>query len=284
MSYYRLTAFEDATLPPGQEIDDLSTGRAPSTLIDVAGGTFDAYGTRARLPSRQEIGASGLYVGAYLLADHAGNLLVDHAGNLLIPAAPTLFLRHQVDRLRALVGRRGRLWRRREDGALQWRLARLLRVQVEGNVERAAAVVAQTTATFEAAGATWKAAAGSSSTTALTTSSTKTANVETLGNGPVEDAVITVTATGTITSFRLYSTALGVDWTWTGSLTAGQSLVVDCGALTVRKQGVDAYSGFALNAGHTAAGWLPLAAGSNTLLMVANQAGSCVITYYDQWL
>jgi DNA repair protein RecO (recombination protein O) len=76
----------------------------------------------------------------------------------------------------------------------------------------------------------------------------------------------------------------GVAWSWTGSLTTGQALVVDAGARTVRQAGVDAYSGFALASTHTARGWLPLAAGINSLQIASVGPGSAALTFYPQFL
>ena len=283
---YRITAFGAVPLPDAMTEDDLSTGRVASSLVPTLGGALDIYGTRQRAPGKQEIEVRGMYVGEVrYLVSHAGDQLVDHAGNLLIAGSSRNWLRQQVDALRGMVGRRDQLWRRRdEDGVRQWRTARLLGVHMEQDTERWAAEVAEVRATFEAAQGAWRGVAAVVDTASLTANVTATETVTVLGNAPVEDAIITLTATGTITSLRVRVLALGIDWTWAGTLTAGQSLVVDCGALTVRKAGLDAYSGFTLNAGHTAAGWLPLAVGDNAVLLLATGTGTATISHYDQWL
>lgn len=285
---YRISAFGAVNLPDAMTEDDLSTVRVRSGLADTLGGAVDVFGARQRLPGRQELSVSGLYVGdVRYLVTATGNQLVDHNGNLLIASTGRNWLRQQVDALRGMVGKRASLWRRRDDdGAQQWRTARLLGVQTKQDTERWAAEVAEINATFETAQAAWRAANAVTDSASLSANVTATKVVTALGNAPVEDAVITMTAAGgTLTSLRVRVTALGVDWTWTGSLAAGQSLVVDCGAMTVRKQGADAYSGFVLNAGHTAAGWLPLAVGDNSVLLLTSGAGgTCAISHYDQWI
>lgn len=283
---YRITAFGQVNLPDSMTEDDLSTARVPTGLADTLGGAVDVFGARQRLPSRQELSVGGLYLGTVrYLVSAAGNQLVDHLGNPVVVSSGRTYLREQLDALRGMVGKRDQLWRRRdEDGAMQWRTARLLSVETKQDTEHWAAEVAEATATFETAQGTWRGESAVTDTTGLNTNITKGQTVAVLGNAPVEDAVITLTASGTVTSFRVRNTAMGVDWTWTGSLTPGQALVVDCGAMTVRAAGVDAYGGFVLNAGHTAAGWLPLAVGDNSLLLLANAAATCVITHYNQWI
>lgn len=283
---YRITAFGDVPLPDSMTVDDLSTARAAGTIVDTLGGVFDAYGTRQRLPRRQELSVSGIYQGTLdYLVDHSGNQLVDDSSNDLIAGTATNSVRGQVEALRARVGWRDQLWRQRDDDAvLQWRYARLLAVQMRGDVGRWAADVAEVNALFETAQGAWRSTAAVTDSLTLTAALTGTQRVIVDGNVQVDDAIVTLTASATITSFRVTCAAIGVDWTWTGSLTAGQSLVVDCGALTVRKAGADAYSTFVLNSGHTAVGWLPLAVGANDLAMLASAAGTVSIAHYDQWL
>lgn len=283
---YRITAFGAVSLPDAMLEDDLSTARVASSLTGTLGGVVDIYGPRQRAAGKQEIEVSGLYVGEVrYLVSHAGDQLVDHAGNSLIAESGRRWLRQQVELLRGMVGRRDQLWRRRDDdGAMHWRTARLLGVEMEQDTDRWAAEVAQVKARFETAQGAWRGAAAVVNTVSLQSNVSRTETMQILGNAPVEDSVITLTATGTITSLRVRVTALGIDWTWAGSLTAGQTLTVDCGALTVRKAGADAYSGFTLNAGHTAAGWLPLAVGSNAVLLLATGPGTVTISHFDQWL
>lgn len=284
---YRISAFGAVALPDAMTEDDLSTARTISGLIDVVGGTFDVYGTRQRLPTKQELSVRGIYAGAVnFLVSHAGDQLVTASGSLLIAGSAANNLRVQVEELRAMVGRRDQLWRRRDDdGVLQWRYARLLAVQARGNVENWAADVAELTATFETAQGRWRSSSTTSAAATLPSGgAVRPLYINTGGNAPVEDAVITLAAMAAISSFRVQSAALGVDWQWTGSLSAGQSLSVDCGALTVRRDTTDVYANFGLNAGHTAPGWLPLAVGANTLTVTTNGAGTATATWYNQWL
>lgn len=280
---YVLTEFNDVPLPAGMAEDDFSTGEAESALIDSVNGAFDYFGDRVRLPRRRTITQRGIYVGetAYLV-DDAGNYIVDESGNRIIAGSATAMLRAAVDAIKAQQGQRGPLWRRRDDGALQWARARLLRVDYPRTVEDAGRV-AHVDCTFETLDAGWRAATATTTAASVSAGATAGLVVPNAGIVSVPDAVFSAAATsGTVTSVRVQGQ--GIDWTWTGSLTTGQTLTVDAGAQTVRRGSADAYGGFARASGHTAAGWLPLAPGDNVLLVtVAGGNANITVTHYDQF-
>ena len=97
-----------------------------------------------------------------------------------------------------------------------------------------------------------------------------TPNTCALGNAPVSDWVLTITATtNSITDITI---TLGPNTlTWTGTISAGQALVIDASAYTVKNNGVDALStygsgGFpAINPNDTPAVSATNASGSGTL-------------------
>jgi len=98
---------------------------------------------------------------------------------------------------------------------------------------------------------------------------------------PVYDGVLSIARTsGTITSVTV--SGGGVNFVWTGSIGAGQTLVIDAGAQTVTIGAADAYAGFALGA--TARDWLPLEVGIN-ILSVTVVGGNATISmsHYNQW-
>lgn len=286
---HRIYQFGSIPLPPAMPEDDLSTGQADSTLQNTAGGgIFDVWGTARRLPRKQQITFRGKYElsdsGRFTTSrteyviDHAGNFIVDHAGNRIVADYAALALRRHVDQIKAAEGTRQNLYRRREDdSAVEWKLARLLKVSYVREIDDAGAV-AQVEALFETMQACWRA------NTATTVTSALPAGLA-LQNGsdvPVNDGVLTVTASGAISQISI--TGPGIALTWAGSLTAGQALVIDAGNQTIRRAGVDAYSGLSRGAGHTAAGWLPIAVGASILWIQANGAGTASLSYYEQHL
>jgi hypothetical protein len=63
---------------------------------------------------------------------------------------------------------------------------------------------------------------------------------------------------------------------------------VDCGQRSVKNNGVDAYSGLALNSGHTVADWLQIAPGANTITITytgnADNSAGVTLSFYDGWM
>lgn len=272
---YKITHFGDIALPKVMFQEDMGTAASASMVRQAAGAAFDWRGTARQWPTYQQLAIRAHYSGdIFYLIDEAVNDLVDEAGNNLIAGEATAILRNQIDDFAGMVGRSAALWRERDDGTRQWRTARLLKVTPRQSIEQWSADVAEIEATFEAANGGWRSAA------AVTVSSTLAANVPcTLiiapgGNIEVRDAIITVTASATITGITVTAPAVGVALAWTGSLTSGQTLTIDCGAQTVRRGTVNQYSGFSLAAGHTARGWLPLGNGNNIITVTANNNAS----------
>lgn len=281
---YALYRFGDVILPDRIPEDSLYTGDVESTLLDSVGGVFDYFGARQRLPRQLVIPHKGRYLGerAYIV-DHAGNQIIDHAGNRLVNGTATGQLVAQVDALRERLGQRDRLWRRRDsDGVLQWKLARLMRVDGADVIENIDQVVDLTLA-FETSMAAWR-----SATATMTSlgggSGNRALTVNVRGSAPVSDAVIAITAAATVTSIRVQHGDMGVDWTWAGALASGQILTIDAGAQTVRIGSANAYSGLAYNAAHRARGLLPLRPGTNGLMITSDASASVSLTHYDQWL
>lgn len=109
-----------------------------------------------------------------------------------------------------------------------------------------------------------------------------------VNDGQLRQADVTITITAgaaTISNIRLRVN--DCDWTWTGTVAIGTSLVVDCGAKSIKNNTVDAYSGFALNAGHTVADWWQIEPGNNTVTInyTGNAGADATVTwdYYDAW-
>ena len=72
--------------------------------------------------------------------------------------------------------------------------------------------------------------------------------------------------------------------TWTGTLANGVALTIDAGAQTFLNGSTDAYSGLAYASAHTARGILPLAPGTNGLMITTDASASVSLSHYDQWL
>lgn len=283
---YSLTHFGAVPLPDRMSEDGLDTGNISGTLVLSIGGAFDRLGAARALPPVNVISHAGLYAtsGSVFWVDHAGNQIVDHAGNRMLVATEDGWLRAQVDLLRGMHGKRDRLYRRRDnDGALQWVNARLVSVQEQKTIEDAG-VTAELRSTFETAMSAWRSSSLSVATGTLVSGGNVALLVSNDGNAPVNDGLLVVTASGAISSVTITSPEAGVSVTWTGTLAAGQSLVIDSGARTVRRSGASVYSGFVLNAAHTARGWFPLAEGITIFRVAVDGPGTVNFQHYDQFI
>lgn len=287
---YRNTTFDGINLPAAMPEDDLGTGPAQSTLVDSLAGSVDFLGGNRYYPKRHPIRHTGLYVGqTTYLVDEAGNNIVDEAGNYIVMSgSDAAHLRAQVDAITSQIGRRGELRRRREtDRAEQLKLARLLSI---GHIHTVRDVgrIAKVDLAFEAVGTPWRSVTATTITSSLTANATTSVAVSTVGEEEVRDARLTITATSVITIVTIaLSSVSGIHaFTYTGTIAAGQKLIIDCGAMTVQNNGADAYSGFALSATHTAPGWLTLATSTVNYVSVTlvGGGGTLDVVFYDQWM
>lgn len=283
---YRYTKFFDTPLPDRMPEDDLGTGNVESVLLDSIGGVVNYYGpTRRKLPRRDIIDYRGIYVAEKVyLVDEAGNFIVDEAGNRILVAAAGAHLRQQVHALRAQIGRTGPLWRMMDDtGLLAWKTATLLSVEYTRTINDAGET-AELRPIWETGMGAWRDETASAFAKSLTAGVLTPVTVHNDGDVEVLDAVITVARTsGTITAFSL--TAPGISLSWAGAFGAGQSLIIDTGAQTVRVGTINAYSGFALGTGHTVRGWLTLSPGITPLVArVMGGNANITVSFYNQRL
>ncbi len=222
------------------------------------GGSFDAWGSeRARLRP-QEITVGGYWSAATVAAMEA-----------------------KLANLKALEGVRSKLWR--SNGvSQQWRYARLM--QVDSPASEGTPTIDEISLIFEAPAAPWYGTAHDDLTTLDT--SPKAITVTNGGNARVTNPILTLTAgSAPITAVTIAVTGVS-QIKWTGTLAAGKSLVIDCGARSVKNDGANAYSGFTLETGHTIDDWLRLGPG-NTAVIVTITGGSTDSTlrvqFSDGW-
>lgn len=263
---YRHTEFErddgvTVTLPfynPSQEHSP-SPGR-PSLVASI-GGYFDQYGTSDTETEAQNIPVAGVVWGeTEYLEDEAGNIVVDEAGVAVTSGDAATVLHSKLSALSQSVKKRGKLWRiRMSDDVRQWKRARFQSMS-QPQAVRDRDFMATVTCHFETAMTNWHAAAATT-VSGNATDGTPLYLVVSNAGVTVDDAVLTVTcSSGTITSVALTCAALDVAWTWTGSLTTGQALVVDAGNQEVSENAVNAYSGFSLTG--VASGVMPIETGT----------------------
>lgn len=286
---YRFTTFNGIVLPAVMPEDDLSTPQAASTIVDSLAGGFDFLGNNRYQPKRHMIRYRGMYVAQTdYLVDEAGNRIVDESGNYIVIADGAQILRSRIDDIKAQHGKRGYLVRRREDdGAEHYKYARLQSVQhirTLRDVDR----VANLELVFEAEGRPWRSTFGTEATGALGANAVTPVGVTTAGDEQVRDAIITITATSTITGAAVYMYGANNYYLeFSGStVSAGQSLQIDCGQHTVKVNGSDAYRYFRLYPGiHTGPDWLILEPNVTNQLYVAlsGGGGTASVLFTDQY-
>lgn len=250
---YSLVTFDSVALPLGMSEDPLNTGDVTPGLIAATGGVFDRYGARTALPQARVVSFRGRYDGS----------------------SSASALRTALDALRAKIGKRALLVRKRDDDAvLQSVYARLL--SADGKWLLTDGQTAVLDLRWETAEPSWRHATGS------TASGSVGGNTSIVNDGtaPVFDAVVTLTASGgALVNPTLTIAGYGIYLKYTGSIADTKALVVDCGAMTVKNDGANAYSGFSIEAGHTNRGWMPLAAATITLAVAGTGSGSVGVAW-----
>jgi len=274
----RLTAFGDYDLPQFNKLDTISLGEASGSVAPIIGnGAYDTYGT-ADAPERA--------------------LVVSTAFEIVETSATAVQTKR--DALRALVGKRDRLWARFPDASLRFAWARLARLRMERNYEHVHyqpvamdfeivtpgwrgglawslddGELLDTGLLLDHRGGTWTPAASADSTI-----------VTTDGNRMVRDALFVVVA-GSDSISQIRVQVGSCDWTWKSTVPAGKALLINSGTKSVTLDGADAYTYMTLNAGHTVADWLQLQPGNNTVTLsyTGNASGSGLIafSYLDNW-
>jgi hypothetical protein len=256
---YRIFQFDNVLLPEILPEDDLGTGAIPSSIIQVAGGSFDWAAGRRLLPSRRTISYRGKYTG----------------NNNAI-------LRGQVDAFRALLGREAQLSRRRDDDLqIQWITARLLQISQTRRIDNAN-VIAEIEALFESRMAAWRTSAGSVVSGSRTGAGEIPITINNIGNVPIEDGILTVSSSQNALAVTVYSST-GIGIFWQGTMGAGMTLAIDSGKRTVTVNGTEAYNGFTL-VNHSAENWLSIPVGMQSIVITVTASASVSFYYYNQFV
>ncbi len=261
---YLITRFGDEyataeVLPTAGGEQPLGAGGVPSGRIRLpGGGSFDAWGRERPQPQAHQITVRGRWSAASVTA-----------------------METKVDALAALKGRRSKLWR--SNGVAQrWRYARCLRVEVPAG--RGTPTSDEISLDFELEAGPWYGLAHSD--TILVDASPKTIAAANGGNARVTNPVITITAAGSaITRIKIAVSGVS-ELQWDGSLAVAKSLVIDCGARSIKNNGIDAYAGLTLTANHRISDWLRLEPGNNSVVITrtgGDNASSVRLQYSDGW-
>ncbi len=263
---YWITRFGTTDLPARRQMQDAITGRVQSSVIGLPGGhVFDAHGTETAIGEGYPVKVGGVVCAA-------------------TPAA----LKTAVYLLRALKGVQDKLYRTPDGGSAnsEWVEARC--DSVESIRDWRNRLWENVVLYFTVLDDVWSGAAGEKNI-ALTTGADE-GEADNTGDATVRDLTITIAAVGSaITQVDIENLETGhvSKIRYSGSITAGQSLVIDCGALTVKNNGVDDWDNLSIESAHQIDEWLRLKSGENTI-RVTRTGGSAdsmaTVNWYHAYL
>jgi hypothetical protein len=202
--------------------------------------------------------------------------------------------------MRALIGTRDKLYRRRPDSTIEWVYATLASVDTTRTVENRLFVDATLNFVISEPvwhtthhGAPWVLNDGvhyldmgymlDEDDTYTLDASPKTLSIP---NGGALRAVPVITYACKVTnttSITFYALGGIVDFVYTGTVVAGKSLVIDCETQSVKNDGTSDYTHFARNAGHKYDGWMYIIPGGQDVVITLTGGGTTSTVTFDYW-
>ena len=282
---YILERFGTVTLPFLNPVGDAGTGPSRNPLVEVPGGWFDALGGEQAPRAQTTITKKGT-----------------------ITAATAAALQSTFAALRAMRGKRDKLYRRQPDGTVEWTRARLMQIAGE-KIYRQKNIYIDLDLTFLMIDPIWYGASHgdgwlldsgeyldvglmldeNDTLFDITAGAVTPIVLNNGGNAAVRNIILTLAHSGggNIEQLSVVNATNGSYFAWSNNLPAGDDLVIDCGAMSVEADGVDAYAYFVLHATHSITEWLRLEPGDNSLTVTVGGATATGITlafdYSDGW-
>ena len=277
---YVIYQFGTLVLPGYDSNNDVGSGKFSGSLLDLpGGGVYDVLGD-----DRWKRRSTPISKDCALVTDTAADL------------------RTQYNALRALCGKKARLWRLWDSGEGEWCWARMGEITAMRPGNQLYSL--QMTLNFVMTSPFWYGLRygddewfftdppemlfgigfvfGDTAPTAWT-SLLQTLVLPNGGNAPVANAVITITA-GTAAISLLAIASGDCNFLYTGTVAIGQSLVIDTGAWSVKNNGAADYAHLTLPIGHRSDDLFRLAAGDNTVEIgrVGGGTGSTIAFKYSE--
>lgn len=255
---YKLISFDGTNLPTYNRESGLDTGPSQQGFVATVLGGFDVYG----------LGVAPVATPYPLTLRGIVSEETD-AGQ-----------RAALDGLRAKARVRGKLVRQADDDdSEQWAWARLAVVAHRRVYNNRGYQILDFTWSMESE---WY--SDRNDVIATMDGSPYVLTVENAGNRTINDAILTITADdANLTAVTI--TATNTELVWTGTLLAGDSLVIDCGAKSIKNDGVNAYSGFSYGANHAIDDWLRIA-GETEITITYTGGGTdptVTLAFNDGW-
>ncbi|MBE2197476.1 MAG: phage tail family protein [Anaerolinea sp.] len=250
----------------------------------------------------------------------AGGFIYDTHGRDPLPSAPTAFTHHAgllsntpaeledaYRSLLALYGQWNRLYRIwLPSQSVQWIYARLRKVRAQTDLEYPS-VIRSVTCVFSARsphwngrrhGGSWKFDTGEKFDTGLEfdmqtddvitlSAGTTVGNITNGGNVAVTAVRVVIKAVGTdIDEISIAIAETNCHIEYTDTISAGSSVAIDGGAMSVKEGTTNKYVNFELGANHANQYWMQLAPGNNTITIVrtgGSAAATVTFEFYEGW-
>lgn len=263
---YRLITFGTTTLEYYNQVDGIGSGETPTQFQALPeGGALDLFGSQQKHPG-----------------------VVEYTKSLRLQAATKTALTNLYLGLLQLRGKRDMLYRKTVGSNLtHWKYARLVQVNASRDFDQAKfKLIQDVDLRFEAQEAFWHGTAvgwtldsgyyfdaglsldTGNSQTLVTSPKTFTltlGSASDAGRAPTRAIIMTINpGNATMSNITITRTG-GESILFSGSLAAGELLVIDTGSMQVTKSGVDAYSSLTFTPTADLATWFSLMPGANAM-------------------
>jgi len=262
---YRLVKFDTLALDYANQVDGIGSGELPTAYhILPGGGALDMLGNEQMYPGVTEI-----------------------VKTVRLTAATEAALSDLYFGLRALTGKPYPLYRELVDGSQHWVYARMSLGAVRDYEQTKYNKIQDISLTFHVASATWKGTLVSAQTALVSSPTVFDQDIDTdAGRADVRSIIFTVRAgSAAITSIIIARTG-GETLTFTGTIVAGNDLVIDTGAMQVLNNAVGAYDDLTLPPTADLGAWFVLEPDDNeiTVTFVGGGTGSTIdLDFYEAW-
>lgn len=284
---YRITAFDLVSFKHYNQVDTIGSGATPTAYQTLPeGGALDLYGNQQKHP-----GAVERIVARRLKATTQAGL-------------ESLFFQ-----LLALRGKRGRLYRETATGDIHWQYARLVELNADRSYEQTKfQSIQDISLRFVTQEAFWRGDLGgvwylnsgeflntglalnSGQTYPLTTSPTSlTVSIGTVsdaGRAPIRAVRMAISAGASDMSAVTIARAGGESLTFSGTILAGNDLIIDTGTMQVLNDNADAYDDLTISSTADLAAWFALVPGDNDITVTFTGGGTgkeISFLYYEVW-
>lgn len=282
---YRLSRFDTIDLLHYNQVDSIGSGATPTAYqVLPDGGALDLFGDQQKHPGT-----------------------VDRSKSMRLFDSSEAALEILFFQLLALRGQRKRLYRQTASGDIHWQYARLVEVTAERSYEitkyKRIQDISLRFITQEAFwhgdfGGKWYLDAGEKLDTGLvydsgesfplTSSPTSfTISIGTdAGRAPIRAVRMVINAGASSMSAITIARTGGESLTFSGTILANKSLMIDTGTMRVLNDGADAYNNLVLSPTADLASWFALESGDNDITVTFTGGGTgkeISFSYYEAW-